>query len=98
MLKSIRNISLLLSLVVFAFGSGTLVGIGSVVDTAEAQKKQMYELSRQYTENNIILSCLSNNFAVLEKYLITCAVMTPNTSKQKPAKPAEKPKTLEWKV
>ena len=98
MLKSIRNICILLSLIVFAFGSGTLVGIGSVVDTAEAQKEQMYKLSKEFTENEVVLSCLSTKFAVVGKYIITCEVMKPSTSKQKPAKPPVNQKTQEWKA
>lgn len=93
MLKSIRNISILLSLVMLGFGTGSIVSLQMLDRSIEDTKIQVYELTKEITLNEVLLSCITRNIAMLNGVPIACAVVLPKAdkpTKKTPEKTEEK--------
>jgi len=81
MLKSIRNISIMLSLIILAFGAGGIASLQVLNQSLEDTKIKVYEVTRELTLNEILLSCMTRNIAIINGMPIACAVVLPKTDK-----------------
>lgn len=81
MLKSIRNISIMLSLIILAFGAGGIVSLQVLNQSFEDSKIKVYEVTRELTLNEILLSCMTRNIAILNGMPIACGIVLPKTDK-----------------
>jgi hypothetical protein len=81
MLKFIRNISIMLSLIILAFGAGGIASLQVMDRSIEDTKIEVYKLTKEITLNEILLSCMTKNIAMLNGVPIACAVVFPKTDK-----------------
>lgn len=83
----------MLSLVMLAFGTGSITSLHVLDQSIEDTKIQVYELTKEITLNEVLLSCITRNIAVLNGVPIACAVALPKAdkpTKKTPEKTEEK--------
>lgn len=93
MLKSIRNISILLSFCIICFGAGNITALRSVEQTIAKDRVRMFDVTRELTQSETLLSCLTRKFAFVNGVAITCSVVKPtDKNTQEPPTAIKKPK------
>ena len=79
-------------MMVISFGAGTIVAFDATQNTLDVQLKNYYKTVREFTVLEIVLSCANKNFAVVNGFAISCALIVPK--QESPTKKApEEPNT-----